>query len=259
MAKASPRLARRLAVALGVAPPPSQPYNPAQHPSDDKLDPEQLAFLELPEDASVSVVVSAEECERAVQRLVSDLATEQGSGASVVGLDTEWADPKPTSVLLQLASRRHCVLVRLERLGAQGIRECSTLLHLLADPRVALAGVGILRDAALLASEWGIRCESLVELSSLAEAVGVVSSRHGVGLASLCRQVLGHDLRKPKALRCGDWRAEPLSEPQVQYAALDAVAGRQAMLALLQGRGKGATAGAVEQCRDAGAELHSVP
>ena len=107
--------------------------------------------------------------------------------------------------------------------------------------------------------ELAQRDAQIVELSSLAEAVGVVSSRHGVGLASLCRQALGRDLRRPKALRCGDWRAEPLSVPQVQYAALDAVAGRQAMLALLQGRGKGAAIGAVEQCRDAGAELHSVP
>ena len=106
-----------------------------------------------------------------------------------------------------------------------GVLDCSALVALMADPSVALAGVGISRDAALLESEWGLSCASTVELSALAQAVGVVQGRQGVGLASLSRLMLGCDLRKSKHLRCGDWRAEPLSAEQVEYAALDAIAG----------------------------------
>ena len=44
--------------------------------------------------------------------------------------------------------------------------------------------------------------------------------------------MLKRNLRKTKALRCGDWRAPVLSAEQIEYAALDAVAGQQILAAV---------------------------
>ena len=65
-------------------------------------------------------------------------------------------------------------------------------------------------------------------------AILIYAGRHGVGLASLSRLLLGRDLRKTRQLRCGDWRAEPLSPAQVEYAALDAVAGQMILQVLCE-------------------------
>ena len=65
----------------------------------------------------MTVAVSAAECEAAVQELAASLGV-----AGMCGLDTEWADSsggRPTCVLLQIASATHCVLVRLESIGAE--------------------------------------------------------------------------------------------------------------------------------------------
>jgi ribonuclease D len=49
------------------------------------------------------------------------------------------------------------------------------------------------------------------------------------------RGLLACELPKPKHLRCGDWRAQPLSAEQLEYGALDAVAGQRCYAALLRG------------------------
>lgn len=64
--------------------------------------------------------------------------------------------------------------------------------------------------------------------------------------------MLERDLRKTKSLRCGDWRAPVLSAEQIEYAALDAVAGQQILAAVWEhGRRRGTSAqtqGVVEFC-----------
>ena len=52
------------------------------------------------------------------------------------------------------------------------------------------------------------------------------------GLQALARMVLFRDLQKDLAVRCGDWTAAVLSDRQIEYAALDAVAGRAVLLQL---------------------------
>ena len=128
-------------------------------------------------------------------------------------------------------------MVRLEEILGTASRllmadRCPALAELLADASIAKAGVGVGKDAELLESEWNLCCRSTVELSSLAQAAGLVHSRHGVGLASLTRLMLKRNLRKTKSLRCGDWRAPVLSPEQIEYAALDAVAGHKILAAI---------------------------
>ena len=236
LSTAPPKSTQRLAAALGMEPPPMphsvRPFRPNSGDGSGagtSSANDSMPWLAVDESCmNVKVVVTAEECEAAVAELSCSLVGD-------IGLDTEWADNsggRPTCVLLQIASASHCVLVRLESVGASGVLGCRALTALLADSSVAKAGVGIARDAALLKSEWGLTCASTVELSALAQAVGMVEGKHGVGLASLSRLTLTRDLRKSKHLRCGDWRAEPLSEQQIEYGALDAIAGQRILAAL---------------------------
>ena len=44
--------------------------------------------------------------------------------------------------------------------------------------------------------------------------------------------MLGQQLPKVHAVRCGDWLAQPLSAEQVEYAALDAAVGQRVLAAL---------------------------
>ena len=138
-------------------------------------------------------------------------------------------------VLLQLASAHHCLLLRLGMLKGdeqQLVTACgpgSSLYALLASPKVFLAGVGVTKDAQLLADQYGFTVRGVLELAPLA-------LRKGAGLRTLCRSVLARELPKVHSIRCGDWLAQPLSAEQVKYAALDAEAGRQ-LLEKLSGCG----------------------
>ena len=138
-------------------------------------------------------------------------------------------------VLLQLASAHHCLLLRLGMLKGdeqQLDTACgpdSSLYALLASPEVFLAGVGVTKDAQLLADQYGFTVRGVLELAPLA-------LQKGAGLRTLCRSILARELPKVHSIRCGDWLAQPLSAEQVKYAALDAEAGRQ-LLEILSGRG----------------------
>ena len=259
---APPKSAQRLAAALGVETPPllykaascSDSTSPQSNHSNEPFEALPWLTLSIP----VTLVETAAQCEAAVRELAASLPPTGGLRA--VGLDTEWGDSsgdRPTCVLLQLATDSHCVLVRLEAILGTASRSmlqdrCPALKEMLADATIAKAGVGVGKDAALLETEWNLPCRSTVELSSLAQAVGLVQGRHGVGLASLARLMLKSNLRKTKALRCGDWRASVLSAEQIEYAALDAVVGQKILAAVWEeGRGRGISAHAssvVEFC-----------
>jgi hypothetical protein len=103
-----------------------------------------LPWLCVSDDMVVALVRTATDCEAAVRELISDVYAASthdgeggggggGGGRGMLGLDTEWGDSspspsapdlgggdgevgaggkkRPTSVLLQLSSARHCVLV----------------------------------------------------------------------------------------------------------------------------------------------------
>ncbi len=136
--------------------------------------------------------------------------------------------------LLQLASAHRCLLLRLGMMkGDEGQLSAacgpgSSLYSLLASPEVFLAGVGVTKDAQLLADQYGFTVSGVLELAPMAQ-------QKGAGLRTLCRTVLARELPKVHSIRCGDWLAQPLSAEQVEYAALDAEAGRQ-LLEMLCGR-----------------------
>ena len=54
------------------------------------------------------------------------------------------------------------------------------------------------------------------------------------GLSALTALFIGRSLSKPKAATKSDWRRCPLQERQMEYAALDAIASREVMVAMLE-------------------------
>jgi hypothetical protein len=259
-ARPAPKAVRRLAETLGLSLTSGRiGSNPNPIPTSGVPESRQttVSLPKLPLDCSVCVVDRLPQLQAALGPLC-DEAREEG----FLGLDTEWADPEPSTacragqggavvVLLQVASRSYAVLARLHLLGSIGTQEAAAtddddgepehdglrvLREILMDEAIVKAGVGIARDAAMLRDQHGLECKRIVDLVDMACAVGVAGpSRHGLGLASLTRLTLQHELPKPKHLRCGDWRVEPLTQAQVEYAALDAIAGRR-IFAVLQER-----------------------
>lgn len=104
----------------------------------------------------------------------------------------------------------------------------TSLFTLCAASGVFMAGVGVTKDAQLLAQQYGLTVRGVLELAPIAR-------RKGAGLRSLCHTVLARELPKVHGIRCGDWLARPLSDEQIKYAALDAEAGRQLLDALTCG------------------------
>ena len=189
LSKAPPKSAQRLAGVLGVEMLPARctptldranfaALSPSTGQNDVGAKTKALPWLML--SVPVTLAETPVQCEVAVQQLTASLPA--AGGLRGVGLDTEWGDnsgDRPTCVLLQLATERYCVLVRLESVSDSCSRSllrdrCPALMELLADSTVAKAGVGVGRDAALLESEWGLSCRSTVELSALAQAAGLV-------------------------------------------------------------------------------------
>ena len=136
-----------------------------------------------------------------------------------LGLDVEWPPRddggRPVPALLQLSCGHRVLLVRLCKLRSTP----PTLLAILRDASILLAGVGVGSDLSLLREALGVEPCGGVELVPLASAS---AGCDGPSLKQLAAQVLGHRMHKPSAVRSGDWAAAELSVAQVRYAADDA-------------------------------------
>eukprot|EP00903_Cladosiphon_okamuranus_P013350 g12442.t2 len=106
-----------------------------------------------------------------------------------------------------------------------------SLVRVLSDPGILLAGVGVGGDVNRLEKEYEqLRASGVggvVDLSEVAKRK-VVPDRRRRGmwsLADLCDELLQLELRKPSSLRTGSWEKQPLSVDQLFYAAADAYAG----------------------------------
>eukprot|EP00316_Scyphosphaera_apsteinii_P020590 CAMPEP_0119318504 /NCGR_PEP_ID=MMETSP1333-20130426/46653_1 /TAXON_ID=418940 /ORGANISM="Scyphosphaera apsteinii, Strain RCC1455" /LENGTH=352 /DNA_ID=CAMNT_0007324699 /DNA_START=145 /DNA_END=1203 /DNA_ORIENTATION=+ len=119
-------------------------------------------------------------------------------------------------IVAQLSTASACLVIHLTH--------CERTKHwlkplrtLLADPTVLKAGVGIDDDAISLWLHWGFDVNGRLDLGRVGG-----SNR---GLKSLAAEYLGLNLEKSKSLALSDWELRPLSEAQLNYAALDAWVG----------------------------------
>ncbi|XP_039283659.1 exonuclease 3'-5' domain-containing protein 2-like isoform X1 [Nilaparvata lugens] len=118
--------------------------------------------------------------------------------------------------LLQLASiDGYCSLIRLCALR----HVPSSLEALLSDRSIIKTGVAVNSDASRLLRDYGVRCNGVLDLRYMAQAVGSVPA----GLGKMSNLYLNKELDKDRSIACSNWEAGCLSERQIQYAADDAL------------------------------------
>lgn len=152
-----------------------------------------------------------EKCDYAVQRIRCNLSN------NVLGIDCEWANEGPVS-LLQLATFNGvCGLFRLGKIGyvPQKLKE------LLASKHILKVGVASYEDGQKITADYGCRVCGTLDLRSLAERSRLPSPK---SLAAMSLEYLDIEMDKLIEVRCSNWNADILTDEQVAYAACDAIA-----------------------------------
>lgn len=147
----------------------------------------------------------------------------------VLGFDTE---TKPSFqkgehhrvALIQLASGQEVVLIRLNTFEDDG--RLTPLRELLASPDVLKVGVAIHDDAVGLAKDYGLVSHNILDLRTLGHAAGITV----LSLSKIYATLFGKRLSKGQ--RLSDWESGTLSDGQMRYGALDALAGYRIYRAL---------------------------
>lgn len=157
---------------------------------------------------------------------------------SVVGLDAEWVpDGQSPCCLLQLSGASMAFVIDLFALGAGSSALAQALEAIMLGPAVKAGCAGasdlgkIGRDYPLLAA-----CANAAPLHDIqhlhaqriardSPGMSEKRARHGVSLCYLAEKYLGRTL--DKTLQVSDFSRRPLSEAQLDYAALDAWVPRQ--------------------------------
>jgi ribonuclease D len=148
---------------------------------------------------------------RALERAAAAIHAE-----TVVGFDTETrpafrAGEIHPPALAQVATARAVYLFPLLRL------DCSAVLApLLAEPRIAVAGVALADDLRALRRLFSFEASAVVDLGKVAVRYGIKQS----GVRNLAGIFLG--VRIPKGPKTSNWAARRLSPKQIAYAATDA-------------------------------------
>ena len=146
-----------------------------------------------------------------------------------MGLDLEW---KPTfrarqatsrAAVLQLSGPGLCLVIQLQQLK----HIPRQLRQLLADPTLLKVGVSVDDDLAKLRHDWGLASSGYVDVGRVG---GRIFFHHcpfrTMSVQNMAASLWGIQLPKSDAVRLGNWEHPELSTKQVEYAALDAMAGR---------------------------------
>lgn len=134
----------------------------------------------------------------------------------VIGFDTETKPSFKKGVnnqvaLLQLSTRNHAFLFRLNRIGLP-----KEIIKLLANPNIIKPGVAIHDDIKILRNLSDFEPAGFVELQDHAKEMGI----QNFSLKKLTAIACGFRISKGQQL--SNWEADKLSEAQQIYAATDA-------------------------------------
>lgn len=168
-----------------------------------------------------------EDIDRACSRLYKRVSYAKRKGFVPVAFDTEWpvsfrrGSRRGKTALIQVCvDLDHCYLFHVSELNELP----PSLEAFLSHPRVRLVGVGIEYDLRKLEQDYpeidtAEMIEECIDLGDMYdEACG---TRCQWGLKSLVQETLGEELNKPKRISCSRWDVWPLSEEQMEYAAID--------------------------------------
>lgn len=166
-------------------------------------------------------------CDRLCHRVRKELGPGGGDGA--IGLDVEWRpsfkpnQPARRSAILQLSGPGLCLIIQLQRLS----HIPRQLGRLLRDPTLPKVGVSVEEDLARLREDWGLSSRCFVDVGRVGGRVFPEGAPFRIiSLQKLMGALWGICLPKPQSIRLGNWETPELSSRQVEYAALDAMAGR---------------------------------
>ncbi|KAE8706432.1 Polynucleotidyl transferase isoform 3 [Hibiscus syriacus] len=147
-------------------------------------------------------------------------------GSKVVGLDCEWKpnyvkDSKPNKVsIMQIASDKKVFifdLIKLYKDVPAVLDNCLT--RILQSSRILKLGYSFHCDLKKLAQSYGdLKCFKCYNM--LLDIQNMFKDPRG-GLSGLAEKILGAGLNKTR--RNSDWEQRPLTQNQLEYAALDAV------------------------------------
>ncbi|CAE6941489.1 Wrn [Symbiodinium sp. CCMP2456] len=174
----------------------------------------EIARLPLLQFPGRILVISSPEEEKRVEELFK--------GEALLGFDSE---SRPSSALaqknrmalIQIASEKVACLWRLGEL-----RSLPPLLRrLLEDRDVHKVSQGAVHELSALKEQWGINPQSFLDLHHIAMHLRT-TPRSLQGLVAIFLQ-----RRLSKDQRLTDWQQSPLTQAQIEYAAIDAWAARQ--------------------------------
>lgn len=143
----------------------------------------------------------------------------------VIGVDCEWKPnyekgSKPNKVsIMQIASEKTAFIIDLLTLSAAEpdiLNSC--LQRILHSPSILKLGYNLQCDLKQLAHSYG-KMECFKHYEMLLDIQNVFKERSG-GLSGLSEKILGAGLNKTR--RNSNWEQRPLSQNQMEYAALDA-------------------------------------
>ncbi|KAH9619068.1 hypothetical protein KSS87_005617 [Heliosperma pusillum] len=167
-----------------------------------------------------------EEVEEATLQILKLLeAKKRELGRAILGLDLEWKPsfdqgiPQGIAAVMQICGdMTHCYVLHIFHSGIP-----HSLQSLLEDSSSIKVGVGIDNDAVKLFHDYNVSIKAVQDLSAMAnQKLGIAPKQWS--LYSLVETLTCKQLLKTKNIRLGNWEAEPLSKPQLQYAATDAFA-----------------------------------
>lgn len=149
-------------------------------------------------------------------------ALQQLSSESVLGFDTETRASFEPGVqhplsLVQLATSDTCYLFQRAVLGER----LAELKPLLENEQILKVGIGLRGDGQALKRDWDIHVSPRLDLNW---AMAQLGAGKEMGTRQLVAALLHKRIDKPKKLTLSNWQQVPLSQAQIQYAALDALA-----------------------------------
>ncbi|MFB2669706.1 3'-5' exonuclease [Shewanella xiamenensis] len=186
---------------------------------------QKLALTTSLTDADLANLTPLSLVDMRVELVSSDKLTaalQQLSSESVLGFDTETRASFEPGVqhplsLVQLATSDTCYLFQQAVLGER----LAELKPLLENEQILKVGIGLRGDGQALKRDWDIHVSPRLDLNW---AMAQLGAGKEMGTRQLVAALLHKRIDKPKKLTLSNWQQVPLSQAQVQYAALDALA-----------------------------------
>ncbi|MFV0595109.1 3'-5' exonuclease [Shewanella sp.] len=146
----------------------------------------------------------------------------QLSTESVLGFDTETRASFEPGIqhplsLVQLATSDSCYLFQQAMLGER----LAELKPMLENEQILKVGIGLRGDGQALKRDWNIQVSPRLDLNW---AMAQLGAGKEMGTRQLVAALLHKRIDKPKKITLSNWQQVPLSQAQIQYAALDALA-----------------------------------